>query len=440
MTSITKLFGSYGFNTKLNNFNEEMNFFGKMSILDWCGVAYAGKKEPVSKIVAEMVKEENGVNQARVITTGHNVSARGAALANGAAGHALDYDDTHFLFVGHPTSSALPTTLALGEELKSSIEEMLLAYMTGVEVSTRIGHILGYSHYNAGFHQTATSGSFGSTIAASKLLGLNEDQTINALGIVSTRASGIKSQFGTMGKPYHAGMAASNGIEAAKLSKLGFISRDDAIECDQGFFQTHGWDKQIPPRAIENLGDDFLFPEIKYKFHACCHGLHSFLEALDELKQENNFNPETIDEIAIETNPSWLKVCNIEEPKTGLEAKFSYRLTAAMSIYGKDTSNLDTYSDEICFDENMQRIRDKVKVIPNDKLSNTQSKISIKDGSSNIENNHDLSDEIEKNILETKIINKSSSLLSKSKSNEISTMLNSPNNNNVSALVDCLVS
>ena len=440
MTSITKLFGSYGFNTKLNNFNEEMKFFGKMSILDWCGVAYAGKKEPVSKIVAEMVKEENGVNQARVITTGHNVSARGAALANGAAGHALDYDDTHFLFVGHPTSSALPTTLALGEELNSSIEEMLLAYMTGVEVSTRIGHILGYSHYNAGFHQTATSGSFGSTIAASKLLGLDEDQTINALGIVSTRASGIKSQFGTMGKPYHAGMAASNGIEAAKLSKLGFVSRDDAIECDQGFFQTHGWDKRTPPRAIENLGDDFLFPEIKYKFHACCHGLHSFLEALDELKQENNFNPETIDEIEIETNPSWLKVCNIEEPKTGLEAKFSYRLTAAMSIYGKDTSSLDTYSDEICFDENMQRIRDKVKVIPNDKLSNTQSKISIKDGSSNIENNHDLSDEIEKNILETKIINKSSSLLSKSKSNEISTMLNSPNNNKVSALVDCLVS
>src|SRR5210317_1604961 len=415
MTSITKLFGSYGYNTKLDSFNDEMKFFGKMSILDWCGVAYAGKTEPVSKIVAEMVKEENGVNQARVITSGHNVSARGAALANGATGHALDYDDTHFLFVGHPTSSALPTALALGEELNSSIEELLLAYMTGVEVSTRIGHILGYSHYNAGFHQTATSGSFGSTIVASKLLGLNEDQTINALGIVSTRASGIKSQFGTMGKPYHAGMAASNGIEAAKLSKLGFISRDDGIECDQGFFQTHGWDKKIPPRAIENLGDDFLFPEIKYKF-----------------------NPETIEEIEIETNPSWLKVCNIEEPKTGLESKFSYKLTAAMSIYGKDTSNLDTYNDEICFDENMQRMRDKVRVIPNETLSNTQSKISIKDGSSNIKNNHDLSDEIEKNVLETKIVNKSSSLLSKPKSDEISKILNSKENK-VSSLVDCLI-
>ena len=437
--SITKLFGSYGFKTQLNSFNDEMKFFAKMSILDWCGVAYAAKKEPVSKIVSEMVKEENGVNQARLITTGHRVSARGAALANGATGHALDYDDTHFLFVGHPTASALPTALALGEELGSSLEELLLAYMTGVEVSTRIGHILGYSHYNSGFHQTATTGSFGSTIVASKLLNLSEDETINALGLVSTRASGIKSQFGTMGKPYHAGMAASNGIEAAKLSKLGFISREDGMECDQGFFLTHGWDKKLPNRAVENLGSDFLFPEIKYKFHACCHGLHSFLEALEELKQENNFNPETIEEIAIETNPSWLKVCNIEKPKTGLEAKFSYKLTAAMSIYGKDTADLDTYCDEICFDDNMNGIRDKVKVIPNDQLTNTQSLISIKDGTKDIANKHDLSDKIDQKILETKILNKSVSLLSEIKSNEISSMLNSASNTKVDALVDCLV-
>ena len=440
MVSITKLFGSYGAKCKLNDFNDEMKFFTKMSILDWCGVAYAAKKEPVSRIVSEMVMEEKGVNQATVISSGHRVSSRGAALANGATGHALDYDDTHFLFVGHPTSSALPTALALGEELNSSIEDILLAYMAGVEVSTRIGHILGYSHYNAGFHQTATSGSFGSTIVASKLLGLSEDQTINALGLVSTRASGIKSQFGTMGKPFHAGMAASNGIEAAKLSKLGFISRDDGIECEQGFFQTHGWNKEIPPRAIDGLGAEFLFPEIKYKFHACCHGLHSFLEALDELKQVNNFNPETIETIEIETNPSWLKVCNIEKPKTGLESKFSYKLTAAMSIFGKDTSSLDTYDDTICFNDQMNEIRDKVKVIPNENLTNTQSVISIKDGSSEINNKHDLSDNIEKNILETKIISKSASLLSKAKSEQIEKILNEPKVNQVSTLVGCMVS
>ena len=440
MVSITKLFGSYGANCKLNSFNDEMKFFAKMSILDWCGVAYAGKKEPVSKIVSEMVIEESGVNKATVISNGHKVSSRGAALANGATGHALDYDDTHFLFVGHPTSSALPTALALGEELDTSIEDIILAYMAGVEVSTRIGHILGYSHYNAGFHQTATSGSFGSTIVASKLLGLNEDQTINALGLVSTRASGIKSQFGTMGKPFHAGMAASNGIEAAKLSKLGFVSREDGIECEQGFFQTHGWNKEIPSRAVENLGTEFLFPEIKYKFHACCHGLHSFLEALDDLKKVNNFNPESIEEVKIETNPSWLKVCNIQTPKTGLESKFSYRLTAAMSIYGTDTSKLESYNDDICFEDKMVKMRDKVKVVPNEKLTDMQSVISIHDGSEEIKNTHDLSNKIEKNILETKIVGKSVSLLSQSKSEQISKMLDEPEINKVSSLVNCLAS
>ena len=242
-----------------------------------------------------------------------------------------------------------------------------------------------------------------------------------------------------MGKPYHAGMAASNGIEAAKLSKLGFVSRQDGIECEQGFFKTHGWNNEIPPRAIENLGTEFLFPEIKYKFHACCHGLHSFLEALDELKLSNNFNPETIEEIKIETNPSWLQVCNIEKPKTGLESKFSYKLTAAMSIYGNDTSDLDTYNDTICFEDKMVDMRDKVKVIPNDKLTNTQSIISIKDGLQDIKNTHDLSDEIQKSTLETKIVNKSVSLLSKSKSEKILDILDNPKTNKASSLIDCLV-
>ena len=110
-----------------------------------------------------------------------------------------------------------------------------------------------------------------------------------------------------------------------------------------------------------------------------------------------------------------------------------------MSIYGKDTADLGTYNDDICFDDKMNNIRDKVKVIPNDQLSNTQSLISIKDGSRDIKNKHDLSDKIDQNILETKIVNKSASLLSKNKSHEISKMLNAPSENKVSSLVDCLV-
>ena len=403
-----------------------MMFFSKMSMIDWCGVAYAAKEEPVSKIVTKLIDEEQTKGLSRLISNGKEVSARSAAFVNGTIGHALDYDDTHFLFTGHPTASAFPTALALGEELGSSIDEIMLAYMCGVEISTRLGHILGYSHYNKGFHQTATSGAFGATLVASKLLKLDAKQIENALGIVSTRASGLKSQFGTMGKPFHAGIAASNGIEAAKLSKLGFVSCENGIECNQGFLKTHAWDETIPEAAINGLGQDFLFPEIKYKFHACCHGLHAFLEALDELKTKNNFNPDSIEKISIQTQPSWLQVCNIDSPKTGLEAKFSYRLTAAMSLHGVDTGRLDSYNEKICFDEKIVKTRDKVEVIPNDQMTNTEALIELKDGSEIYKNSHDLNNKIENELLQKKILTKSSSLLSDKLSNEIFNVLNSP--------------
>ena len=438
MTDLTKIFSNFVSQATLQNFNDEMIFFSKMSMIDWCGVAYAAKEEPVSKIVTKLIDEEQTKGLSRLISNGKEVSAKSAAFVNGTIGHALDYDDTHFLFTGHPTASAFPTALALGEELGSSIDEIMLAYMCGVEISTRLGHILGYSHYNKGFHQTATSGAFGATLVASKLLKLDAKQIENALGIVSTRASGLKSQFGTMGKPFHAGIAASNGIEAAKLSKLGFVSCENGIECNQGFLKTHAWDETMPEAAINGLGKDFLFPEIKYKFHACCHGLHAFLEALDELKTKNNFNPDSIEKISIQTQPSWLQVCNINSPKTGLEAKFSYRLTAAMSLHGVDTGKLDSYNDEICFDEKIVETRDKVEVIPNDKMTNTEALIELKDGTEIYKNSHDLNNKIENELLQKKILTKSSSLLSDKLSNEIFDLFKSPEKNRAKDIINLL--
>jgi len=438
MTDLTKNFSNFVSQATLQNFNDEMMFFSKMSMIDWCGVAYAAKEEPVSKIVTKLINEEQTKGLSRLISNGKEVSAKSAAFVNGTIGHALDYDDTHFLFTGHPTASAFPTALALGEELGSSIDEIMLAYMCGVEISTRLGHILGYSHYNKGFHQTATSGAFGATLVASKLLKLDAKQIENALGIVSTRASGLKSQFGTMGKPFHAGIAASNGIEAAKLSKLGFVSCENGIECNQGFLKTHAWDETMPEAAINGLGQDFLFPEIKYKFHACCHGLHAFLEALDELKTKNNFNPDSIEKISIQTQPSWLQVCNIDSPKTGLEAKFSYRLTAAMSLHGVDTGRLDSYNDEICFNEKIVETRDKVEVIPNDKMTNTEALIELKDGTEIYKNSHDLNNKIENELLQKKILTKSSSLLSDKLSNEIFDLFKSPEKNRAKDIINLL--
>ena len=152
---------------------------------------------------------------------------RAAALVNGAISHALDYDDTHFAHIGHPSVAVLPAALATAEAVDAPASAVLDALLLGAEASIRVGVALGRPHYDRGFHQTATSGAFGATVAAARVLGLNRETTRHALSLVSTRASGLKSQFGSMGKPYNAGLAAANGVEAAELARRGFLSCDD---------------------------------------------------------------------------------------------------------------------------------------------------------------------------------------------------------------------
>ncbi|MEN8198244.1 MAG: MmgE/PrpD family protein [Pseudomonadota bacterium] len=205
----------------------------RMSILDWSAVMLAGLDEPVSRMVRRMVGEEGGAPAATVFGLDGKRPARAAALANGAASHALDYDDTHFAYVGHPSVAVFPAALAIAEKTGASGADLLAAFLIGAETACRVGRFLGSSHYQHGFHQTATSGAFGATAACARLMVLSQEQTRHALGIAATRASGLKSQFGTMGKPFHAGMAAANGVEAARLASFGVISRPDGIECEQ---------------------------------------------------------------------------------------------------------------------------------------------------------------------------------------------------------------
>jgi 2-methylcitrate dehydratase PrpD len=186
----------------------------RLSLYDWFAVTRAGANEPVAKIVRGLVADEGGTEAASVAGLDKMVPARAAALANGVASHALDYDDTHFAHVGHPSVAILPAALAVAEEIDAPASAALDALLIGAEASIRIGMVLGRRHYDRGFHQTATAGAFGATVAAARQMGLTRDETRNALSLVATRASGLKSQFGSMGKPFNAGVAASNGVEA----------------------------------------------------------------------------------------------------------------------------------------------------------------------------------------------------------------------------------
>ncbi|MGR3342929.1 MAG: MmgE/PrpD family protein [Paracoccaceae bacterium] len=361
----------------------------RLSLLDWSVCALAGSREPAAQIVRDMVLAEGGAPEATLIGQSARVPARAAALVNGVASHALDYDDTHFAHIGHPSVAVIPAALAVAERTGASGAKFLQAALIGAEASIRLGVWLGRAHYQFGFHQTATAGAFGAALAAARLLGLDKDQMAHALGLVSSRASGLKSQFGTMGKPMNAGIAAVNGVEAALLAGAGFISNPQALEGAQGFGKTHA--AVCDSAAFEGLGKIWLFENISHKFHACCHGLHAMLEAVGQVR--GGFDAAQVAKISIIAHPRWDSVCNIAAPSTALETKFSFRLTAAMAIRGIDMAAPASYSEATARDTTLIAMRDLVEVEFDSDIAETAARvvITLADGSIR-QGAHDLAD------------------------------------------------
>jgi 2-methylcitrate dehydratase PrpD len=388
---VTRALAAFAAETPAQALHGEARDVLKLSLLDWAACGLAGVAEPVSEAVAGLVLAEGGAAEATVLGRSIRLPARAAALANGTISHALDYDDTHFDHIGHPSVAIFPAALAIAEKTRATGGAFLDAALVGMEVSISVGRCLGMGHYNHGFHQTATAGAFGAAAAAARLLGLDTGQTAHALGLTATRASGLKSQFGTMGKPYNAGIAAANGVECALLTARGFISRQDGIECAQGFAETHAGAIGDAEAALAGLGEDFRFRDVRHKFHACCHGTHPALEALATATAGASVDPAVVEGITLTVAPKWLRVCDLPTPMTGLEAKFSYHITAAMALAGRDTGALVTFSNEACRDEALLRLRDRVRVETDDTLKDTAARVEIRlaDGS-RLEADHDL--------------------------------------------------
>jgi len=391
---------------------DEARRMARFSLFDWLSVARAGIGEPVSRIVRELVAEEGGKPVATVAGLSAKLPARAAALANGTTSHALDYDDTHFAHVGHLAVGIMPAALAVAEESNAVAADCCDAFLLGAEAAVRLGMVLGRGHYEHGFHQTATSGAFGATVAAGRLYGLNYQQMRHALSLVSTRASGLKSQFGTMGKPFNAGIAAANGIEAAALARRGLVSCIDGIGGAQGFIATHSetpageavWDAMPPGH--------FLFDDIKYKFHACCHGTHAMIEALRELQARHKLPVDSVSRIAIRVNPRWLKVCDIKAPQSGLEIKFSYGFLAAMVLAGFDTASDAAFADQLCADERLMTTAARVEVGGDARLSDTAAAVTIRtSGGETVQAVHDIGTRLAPEVIERGLRRKSDALL-----------------------------
>jgi 2-methylcitrate dehydratase PrpD len=328
----------------------------RQCVLDYLGVAIAGADEPLSRMLREEMTEAGGAGQASLVGQQARLPVLSAALVNGAAAHALDYDDVNVAMPGHPSVAILPGLLAVAELKKASGRDLIAAFVAGYETACRIGAALLPGHYDLGFHATGTVGSFGAAAACARLLRLPTTATAAALGIAGTQAAGLKSQFGTMCKPFHAGKAAYNGLLAARLAARGFTSRGDLVECEQGFAATHGPDF-APEAALAAPANGFYILANLFKYHAACYFTHAPIECALELRRVHGLVPEAIAGITLRIDASTDRVCNIKDPIDGLQSKFSLRQTVAMALSGTDTASLGNYSERNAQDPALVRLR-----------------------------------------------------------------------------------
>ena len=335
--------------------------------LDGLAVILAGATEPlgVGRISTEYVREMGGAPQASVIAGGFKTSMLNAAYANGTMAHALDFDNTWYP-LNHPTSPTLPAILAIAENYKLSGKRIIEAIVTAFEVQARIRLAATGLKTGAGFHKPGTTGTFGATVAATKLLGLNQEQTLMALGIAGSRAGSISINTGSMTKSSHSGHAARMGVECGVLAKMGWTASADVFG-PKGFFDTFFHGDAQPELLIQGFGKPFRMvdPGVGFKKHPSNYFTHRPIDAALALREEFALQPKQIDHVEV-IFPRFEYV-NRPQPDTGLDGKFSVQYTTAVALLDGEIT-VDSFTNERRFAPDVVALLPKVKLTIDDSI------------------------------------------------------------------------
>ncbi len=327
------------------------------SCFDLLGVILAGSVQPVGEIIQQYVTDQGSAAQATVLSSGMQSSLANAAMANGTMGHALDYDD--FGGFGHPTTILFPPLLALGESIGSSGRDLMEAYVIGCEVGMAIQHATQYNQKNKGFHGTAVIGRLASVSACAKLLKLDQRQTTMALGIVGSMAGGLIHNFGTMTKPFHAGMVCRDGVMAAQLAQRGLTAGVQIVEHPLGFAGTVlGEGLYDLDEMAENLGNPFRIQDAMIiKKYPCCGGNHAMLDSLFGMMREHNFTYEDV--ASAEVDQSYISVVMLYTDPDPLKGKFSAKYNVAAALVDGEVA-INSFTEERIADPKIQETMAKV--------------------------------------------------------------------------------
>lgn len=320
--------------SNLDRFPRQAISLAKQCLVDGFGVILAGSAARGTGIVRDYVRAGKEVGEATVLgAETFSCRAASAALVNGTAGHALDFDDTQlssspdrvFGLLTHPTIPPLAAGLAVGERLGVSGRQFLEAYLVGFEVECKMAEAINPTHYQNGFHSSGTLGTFGAMISAAKLLGLNADALANALAIASSMSSGIRLNFGTMAKPLHVGRGVQNGVMAAELAARGLTGGKDALESPWGFFRVFtlgaGFDANMIVGALGNP-PSIVSPGVSLKPYPCGSLGHPTMDAMLKLILTHDVKPEQVRAVRVRAGSNILNPLRYAFATSELEAKF----------------------------------------------------------------------------------------------------------------------
>lgn len=334
----------------------------KRAFLDTIGVVLAGVREPVTQAVHGMLVEEGARPVASQLGTTFKTSMSGAALVNGASGHALDYDDVNLSMLGHPSAVIVPAVLAVAEATGMSGRRVIEGYVAGFEVMAKLGFAVNIGHYRLGWHATATLGTLGAAVAAGKILGLTEVQLAHGLAAAVSMAGGSRRNFGTMIKPFHPGHAARCGVEAARLARHGLEGDREIMEASYGFFDLFtrgGVDAAaIPPRLGKPF--DLVAPGLNVKRYPCCYNTHRAADAV--LMLANQVRAHDVDAVHVTVPVGGMLPLIHPRPRTGLEGKFSMQYVVSAGLLDR-TIGLKIFTDAAVQREDVQDLLRRVTVV-----------------------------------------------------------------------------
>jgi len=334
------------------------------SITDTVGVMLAGTTTEPAQKAAEFVESTSGSSgPASVFASGRSAPISDAVLANGIAAHALDFDDDQFTVYSHTSATMIPTLLTLAEMKNTSGQDIITAHVAGFETQYYLAAPINPSHYERGWHSTATFGAFGTAAAVANLVELDPVETRNALNTVASTAAGLKKNFGTMSKPFHVGHAARSGLTAALLSKRGFTANSEVLDGPRGFWALYAGNDRVDKNALPDLGRPFALvgEGIYRKKYPCCYGTHRAIAAAIELADKEGIDPVDIDSIQVLAPGVSIDCLPYNNPSTGLEAKFSMEYCVAAALV-KDQLSLETFEDDALTNQEVQSLRTRVQV------------------------------------------------------------------------------